>query len=165
MNTILTQLHTFCIQPKCSFPGMEGNNIRSFPPVLLSLIGHKSIIIAVTTLYHTKNRDVVMLVKFECYSDGKYWCGRWYHLVDIFTQGKNLDDLMASIRDRPLVLIFEEAVIKGECTSAFSQISETRSVLLPGFPLVKGKDLRKLPSRLGFTGSLGSGAVTHNSNA
>jgi hypothetical protein len=30
-----------------------------------------------------------MLVKFECYSDGKFWCARGIG-VDIFTQGKTL---------------------------------------------------------------------------
>jgi len=91
-------------------------------PVIVKLIGHKSIIIAHTTLYHAKNRDEVMLVKFECYSDGKYWCGRGIG-VDIFTQGKSLDDLMANIREA-VELHFEEELTKGECIRILS-ISET----------------------------------------
>jgi hypothetical protein len=39
-----------------------------------------------------------MLVKFEIYSDGKYWCGRGIGF-DIFTQGKTLDELMTNIRE------------------------------------------------------------------
>ena len=34
-----------------------------------------------------------MLVKFEIYNDGEYWCARGIGF-DIFTQGKTLDDLM-----------------------------------------------------------------------
>ena len=64
----------------------------------------------------------VMLVKFECYSDGKYWCGRGIG-VDIFTQGKSLDDLMANIREA-VELHFEEELTKGESIRILS-ISET----------------------------------------
>ncbi|MGD0080175.1 MAG: hypothetical protein ABSB80_05955 [Methanoregula sp.] len=39
-----------------------------------------------------------MLVKFEIYSDDKFWCGRGIG-VDIFTQGKTLDELAANIRE------------------------------------------------------------------
>ena len=39
-----------------------------------------------------------MLVKFEIYNDGEYWCARGIG-VDIFTQGKTLNDLMKNIRE------------------------------------------------------------------
>jgi len=34
-----------------------------------------------------------MLVKFDIYFDGEYWCARGIG-VSIFTQGKTLDELM-----------------------------------------------------------------------
>ena len=39
-----------------------------------------------------------MLVKFEIYSDGTFWCSRGIG-VDIFTQEKTLDELMGNIRE------------------------------------------------------------------
>ena len=63
-----------------------------------------------------------MLVKFEIYSDSKYWCGRGSG-VDIFTQGKTLDDLMENIREA-VELHFEEILDKGESIRILS-ISET----------------------------------------
>ena len=48
-----------------------------------------------------------MLVTFEIYSDGKYWCGRGIG-VDIFTQGKTLDELMANIREAVELHVEEE---------------------------------------------------------
>jgi len=39
-----------------------------------------------------------MLVKFEIYPDGRFWCGRGIGR-DIFTQGRTLDELMAHIRE------------------------------------------------------------------
>jgi len=39
-----------------------------------------------------------MLVKFEIYNDGEYWCARGIG-VDIFTQGKTLDELMVNIKE------------------------------------------------------------------
>ncbi len=39
-----------------------------------------------------------MLVKFEVYNDGEYWCARGIG-VDIFTQGITLDELMANLRE------------------------------------------------------------------
>ncbi|MCX6684010.1 MAG: type II toxin-antitoxin system HicB family antitoxin [Methanoregula sp.] len=63
-----------------------------------------------------------MLVKFECYSDGKYWCGRGIG-VDIFTQGRTLDDLMAHIREA-VGIHFEEELEKGESIRILS-LSET----------------------------------------
>jgi hypothetical protein len=53
-----------------------------------------------------------MLVKFEIYYEGKYWSGRGIG-VDIFTQGKTLDELMANIREA-VELHFEEELGKGE---------------------------------------------------
>jgi hypothetical protein len=63
-----------------------------------------------------------MLVKFEVYSEGKYWSGRGIG-VDIFTQGKTLDDLMANIREA-VELHFEEELGKGENIRILT-ISET----------------------------------------
>ena len=39
-----------------------------------------------------------MLVKFEIYDDGKYWCARGIG-IDIFTQGKTLDELTKNIKE------------------------------------------------------------------
>ena len=39
-----------------------------------------------------------MVVKFETYFDGKYWCARGIG-VDIFTQGNTLDELMDNIKE------------------------------------------------------------------
>lgn len=39
-----------------------------------------------------------MIVKFEVYSDGEWWCGRGIG-TDIFTQGETLDALMENIRE------------------------------------------------------------------
>jgi hypothetical protein len=64
----------------------------------------------------------LMLVKFETYSDGKNWCGRGIG-VDIFTQGKTLDELMANIREA-VELHFEEELGKGESIRILT-ISET----------------------------------------
>ena len=53
-----------------------------------------------------------MLVKFEVYSDGRFWCGRGIG-VDIFTHGRTLDELMATISEA-VVLHFEEELARGE---------------------------------------------------
>lgn len=53
-----------------------------------------------------------MLVKFEIYSDSGFWCGRGMG-VDIFTQGKTLDELMDHIREA-VELHFEEELTRGE---------------------------------------------------
>jgi len=69
-----------------------------------------------------QNGCAAMLVKFEVYSDGKYWCGRGIG-VDIFTQGITLDELMANIREA-VELHFEEELGKGENIRILT-ISET----------------------------------------
>ena len=63
-----------------------------------------------------------MLVKFEIYSESGFWCGRGIG-VDIFTQGKTLDELMENIREA-VCLHFEEELGKGESIRILS-ISET----------------------------------------
>lgn len=63
-----------------------------------------------------------MLVKFEIYNDGKYWCARGIG-VDIFTQGKTLDELMNNIKEA-VEVHFEELLKKGEEVKILS-ISET----------------------------------------
>lgn len=63
-----------------------------------------------------------MLVKFEIYNDGKYWCARGIG-VDIFTQGKTLDELMDNVKEA-VEVHFEELLKKGEEIRILS-ISET----------------------------------------
>ena len=53
-----------------------------------------------------------MLVKFEVYNDGQSWCARGIG-VDIFTQGKNLDDLMVNVKEA-VALHFEDELRRGE---------------------------------------------------
>jgi predicted RNase H-like HicB family nuclease len=53
-----------------------------------------------------------MLVKFEVYNDGEYWCARGIG-VDIFTHGKTLDELMDNIKEA-VEVHFEEMLEKGE---------------------------------------------------
>jgi len=53
-----------------------------------------------------------MLVKFEIYNDGEFWCARGIG-VDIFTQGRTLDELMENIREA-VGLHFEENIDAGE---------------------------------------------------
>jgi hypothetical protein len=53
-----------------------------------------------------------LLVTFEVYSDGGFWCGRGIG-VDIFTQGTTRDDLMAHIREA-VELHCEEELNRGE---------------------------------------------------
>ena len=52
-----------------------------------------------------------MLVKFEVYKDGKHWCARGIG-VDIFTQGKTLDELMRNLNEA-VALNFEDELKKG----------------------------------------------------
>ncbi|KUG20906.1 MAG: type II toxin-antitoxin system HicB family antitoxin [Methanomicrobiaceae archaeon] len=53
-----------------------------------------------------------MLVKFEIYNDGEFWCARGIG-VDIFTQGRTLDGLMENIREA-VGLHYEESIDAGE---------------------------------------------------
>ena len=53
-----------------------------------------------------------MLVKFEIYHDGEYWCARGIG-EDVFTQGKNLDELMKNIKEA-VATHFESEIAKGE---------------------------------------------------
>jgi predicted RNase H-like HicB family nuclease len=53
-----------------------------------------------------------MLVKFEVYYDGEYWCARGIG-TDIFTQGKSLDDLMENIKES-VSIHFEDQLQSGE---------------------------------------------------
>ncbi len=64
-----------------------------------------------------------MLVKFEIYNDGEYWCARGIG-EDIFTQGKTLDELNENINEAVLVH-FEGRVVEGEEIRILS-ISETK---------------------------------------
>jgi len=53
-----------------------------------------------------------MLVKFEIYKDEEYWCARGIG-VEIFTQGKTLDELMENLKEATS-LHFEDLLEKGE---------------------------------------------------
>ena len=53
-----------------------------------------------------------MLVKFEVYFDGKFWCARGIG-VSIFTQGKTLDELVENIKEASS-LHFEDILEAGE---------------------------------------------------
>ena len=53
-----------------------------------------------------------MLVTFEVYYDGELWCARGIG-IDIFTQGKSLDDLMENIKEA-VGLHFEHPLQSGE---------------------------------------------------
>jgi hypothetical protein len=53
-----------------------------------------------------------MLVKFEVYYDEEHWCARGIG-IDIFTQGKSLDDLMENIKEA-VGLHFEDQLQSGE---------------------------------------------------
>ena len=53
-----------------------------------------------------------MLVKFEIYNDGEYWCARGIG-EDIFTQGKTLDELMNNMKEA-VEVHFTELLEKGE---------------------------------------------------
>ena len=62
-----------------------------------------------------------MLVKFEIYNDGEYWCGRGIG-DDIFTQGATLDELVSNMREAVQVH-FDEELERGEDIKVLS-ISE-----------------------------------------
>ena len=62
-----------------------------------------------------------MLIKFEIYHDGKYWCARGIG-EDIFTQCRGLDELMKNISEA-VEIHFEEEISKGEQIKVLS-ISE-----------------------------------------
>jgi len=53
-----------------------------------------------------------MLVKFEIYNEGEYWCARGIG-VDIFTQGETLDVLVDNLKEA-VEVHFEELLEKGE---------------------------------------------------
>jgi predicted RNase H-like HicB family nuclease len=53
-----------------------------------------------------------MIIKFDIYNDGKYWCARAFG-HDIFTQGKTLDELMENVKEA-VSLYFEDLSQKGE---------------------------------------------------
>jgi predicted RNase H-like HicB family nuclease len=53
-----------------------------------------------------------VLVKFEVYNDGEYWCARGIG-VDIFTQGSTLDELMDNLREA-VEVHFYDILVTGE---------------------------------------------------
>nr|MDO8113354.1 type II toxin-antitoxin system HicB family antitoxin [Candidatus Sigynarchaeota archaeon] len=53
-----------------------------------------------------------MLVKFEVYKDDGFWCARGIG-VDIFTQGKTLDELMENLKEA-VELHFEDQLHAGK---------------------------------------------------
>ena len=62
-----------------------------------------------------------MLIKFEIYHEGDFWCARGIG-EDIFTQGKGLDELMKNISEA-VEIHFEEEIANGEEVKVLS-ISE-----------------------------------------
>ena len=64
-----------------------------------------------------------MLVKFEIYNDGEFWCARGIG-EDIFTQGETLDELNKNINEAVLAH-FEDKVEEGEEIRIIS-ISESK---------------------------------------
>lgn len=64
-----------------------------------------------------------MLVKFEIYNDGEFWCARGIG-EDIFTQGKTLDELNKNMNEAVLVH-FGDRVEEGEEIRIIS-ISESK---------------------------------------
>ena len=64
---------------------------------------------------------IQLLVKFEVYFDGEYWCARGIG-VGIFTQGKTLDELTENIKEATS-LHFEDILETGEKLNILS-ISE-----------------------------------------
>ena len=61
-----------------------------------------------------------MLVKFEVYNDGEYWCARGIG-VDIFTHGKTLDELMDNIKEAVEVSIWNN-IPKGKLIEMVKKI-------------------------------------------
>ncbi|UUX93222.1 type II toxin-antitoxin system HicB family antitoxin [Methanoplanus endosymbiosus] len=53
-----------------------------------------------------------MLIKFNIYRDGEFWCARGIG-TDIFTQGKSLDELMQNINEA-VELHYEDNINDGE---------------------------------------------------
>jgi len=68
-----------------------------------------------------------MLVKFEIYNDGEYWCARGIG-VDIFTQGKTLDELIENIKEA-VEAHYGELLEKGEDIRMTSHIPGTLSAI------------------------------------
>lgn len=62
-----------------------------------------------------------MLVKFEIYNDGEYWCARGIG-EDIFTQGKTFEELVINLKEA-VELHFEDTIERGEAVKIIS-ISE-----------------------------------------
>jgi predicted RNase H-like HicB family nuclease len=65
---------------------------------------------------------ILMLVRFEVYAEEGFWCGKALG-VDIFTQGKTLDELMENTREA-VGLHFEDEIRRGE-VMRIQLISET----------------------------------------
>jgi len=63
-----------------------------------------------------------MLIKFKTYFDGDSWCARGIG-VDIFTQGKTLDKLMANVKEA-VAIHFEEEINQNQVIKILT-ISET----------------------------------------
>jgi len=61
-----------------------------------------------------------MLVKFEVYNDGEYWCARGIG-VGIFTRGKTLDELMDNIKEAVEVSIWNN-IPKGKLIEMVKKI-------------------------------------------
>gem|GEM_PF-298129 len=62
--------------------------------------------------YKEQRRIPTMLVKFDIYYDGAFWCARGMG-TDIFTQGKSFDELIQNMTEA-VELHFEELIETGE---------------------------------------------------
>jgi len=62
--------------------------------------------------YKEQRRILTMLVKFDIYYDGAFWCARGMG-TDIFTQGKSFDELIQNMNEA-VELHFEELIDSGE---------------------------------------------------
>lgn len=76
-----------------------------------------------------------MLVKFEIYSDGEFWCARGIG-EDIFTQGESLDELAKNIEEA-VEVHFEEEIEKSMAIKILS-IAESEGAM---------SDCRRIPPR------------------
>ena len=70
----------------------------------------------------------MVLLKFDIYFDGKYWCARGLD-ADIFTQGRTLDELLKNLKeavllyveDKPAtILLLGSLEVKGDVAQAAS---------------------------------------------
>lgn len=95
------------------------------------------------------NTGCSLPVKFAIYSDSGFWCGRG--LVSIFSfRARHLMSWW-TITGKQVNFTLKRNE-RQESRSWYSLFRNARSILLSGLPGVKGKDLLKVLSRLGYQG-------------